>query len=135
MPLFCDRLNVVCVPSNPLNERLTRALRLTISSITEAYPSGPLIESLGSKVPLILERYKDAYQIEIKTYHSVWNHIYRYFDKNKFIGWPYHPNLGGSTFEDEAQVDRDKFYRSKVDVHPTDIGHQFIAEKFLNEIE
>ena len=25
--------------------------------------------------------------------------------------------------------------RSKVDVHPTDIGHQFIAEKFLNEIE
>ena len=35
-------------------------------------------------IPLILERYKDAYQIEIKTYHSVWSHIYRYFDENKF---------------------------------------------------
>tara|TARA_B100001564_G_C20538113_1_gene623046 strand:+ start:75 stop:920 length:846 start_codon:yes stop_codon:yes gene_type:complete len=32
----------------------------------------------------LLERVPDTYQIEIKPYHQVWNHIDRYFKENKF---------------------------------------------------
>ncbi len=94
--------------------------------MTELFPGVPEDAPVFPKWTDYLE--EDVLFDEIESYT-------KYFDKNKFIGWPYHPKLGGSTFEDEAQIDRDRFYRSKVDVHPTDIGHQFIAEKFLNEIE
>ena len=35
-------------------------------------------------VPLILERLSNVYQIEIKPYHQVWNHIDRYFKEHTF---------------------------------------------------
>ena len=50
---------------------------------------------------------------------------------NKFIGWPMYEEIGGRTmwYElDKADPKQDKLRVSKEDLHPNDIGHEYMAE-------
>lgn len=54
--------------------------------------------------------------------------------QDDFIDWPIFKEIGGNTFKDIMNTNKNKFYLSKHDPHPNGAAHQMYAEKIIDKI-
>lgn len=52
-----------------------------------------------------------------------------------FIGWPLFREIGGETFEDIIDKNKEKYHLSSNNSHPNSIAHQMYADKIINKIK
>ena len=69
---------------------------------------------------------------EEKVYKSLIKYE-KYIDTSRFIGWPLYHKCGGFSF-DHLTHEKLEYHVSENDRHPNQLGHELIADKFLDKL-
>jgi len=89
----------------------------------------------------LLDKYKHSRYITDWSRKDVVNYFINHNSYNDlehtgtFIDWPLFREIGGNTFKDIMDTDKQKFYLHEHDHHPNKLAHQMYAQKIIDHID